>query len=208
MVETKPEETSIRDSMAENDAKQDGNTVGGDLAGRDIIHRNTIYGQTTTVAAPEAIRTLMAKLAQQRADDPQLDRFIDELDYFYRPIEGNVKGLEAKLEEAHKPVSFIAFALRVKEQYHKQLVRNQFSEIAQKLNVQLLALVQSYFMNHIHPKISEGAEPSMVQELVMSSVVMPLMHQLDDNTLGFTAQDIEGMLYFLTGNCHINWTGE
>ena len=50
--------------------------VGGDLAGRDIIHRNTIYGQTTTVAAPEAIRTLMAKLAQQRADDPQLDRFI------------------------------------------------------------------------------------------------------------------------------------
>ena len=193
--------------MSDNKTKQEGNTVGGDQAARDII-KSTTYGGAMPAVAPEAIKSLMAKLAQQRADDPQLDKFIEELEYYYQPVKGNVLGLEAKLSEAQKPASFVEYALRVKEVYHKKLLRNQFSETAQKINVQLLALVQSYFMNHIHPKICDGAEPSLVQALVMDSVITPLMHQLDTNTLGFTSQDVEGMLYFLTGNCHINWSGK
>jgi hypothetical protein len=72
--------------------------------------------------------------------------------------------------------------------------------------VHLLALVESYFENEIRPQISLGKTSEEIKTLIQQLIVIPLLLELEENLLGFNASDINGMLYFLTGNCHIKWT--
>ena len=193
--------------MSENIVSQSENEVGGDQAGRDIIHnRNTVnykLGKHFQVTYP--IQSLYADYELEKATNPQLTEFIEELNYFYNKLEGEVIGLEGKLKKANRD-SFIKFALRVKEIYHKKLYKHQFSETAQRINVFVLALVESYFTNIVYPKICAHASNDEVNILIQENVINRILDELGENALGFTATDINGMLYFLTGNCHIEWT--
>ena len=205
MEATKLGEISTSRDMDNNEVRQNENTVGGDQAGRDV-NKGTTYAFSAPNGTSQAMRSLIEKFKQQRESDPKLNAFIAELDYYHKRVDGDVQGLESKLEDAAKSNLFINYALGAKEQFHKKLMRYQFSESAQQINVFLLALVHSYFIHNIHAKICAGVAPETVHALMIEQLVNPLLQQLDENVLGFTARDIEGMVYFLTGNCHITWT--
>jgi hypothetical protein len=193
--------------MSENKVSQSKNEAGGDLAGRDIIrNRNSIYydfGKGNRLIAP--IQSLYAEFELEKETNPQITEFIEELNYYYNKLDGEVIGLEEKLKNANRE-GFIKFALRVKETYHKKLYRHQFSDTAQRINVFVLALVESYFTNIVYPKICAHASYEEINILIQENVINKVLNELGENVLGFTATDINGMLYFLTGNCHIEWT--
>ncbi|HEX8289666.1 MAG TPA: ABC-three component system protein [Pyrinomonadaceae bacterium] len=193
--------------MSENKVIQSENEVGGDQAARDIIHnRNKSYynyGDLRNSVSP--VQSLYAKYELEKENNPQLTEFIEELNYYYNKVDGDVIGLEKKLENGNRQ-SFIKYALRAKEAYHKKLYKNQFSEVAQQINVYFLALIDSYFTHIIYPKICGGASNEEINILIQENVINRVLSELGENTLGFTATDINGMLYFLTGNCHIEWT--
>jgi hypothetical protein len=49
-----------------------------------------------------------------------------------------------------------------------------------------------------------------IKQAVSEQVIIPVMKELNENGeddiyLCYTTDDILGMLYYLTGNCHINW---
>jgi len=190
--------------MTENEVTQKGSEVGGDQVGRDKYTNAPQYNFASSKKGTSPMSHLLKKFEEERKNDSKLDSFIEELDYFNRPIKGDVIGLEQKLIDG-KREAFIDFALRAKESFHKKLFKFQFSESAQKINIHLLALVESYFMHHICPKIHNGHSSEEISSLIQELLVNPLLNELEENTLGFTATDINGMLYFLTGNCHIKW---
>jgi hypothetical protein len=63
------------------------------------------------------------------------------------------------------------------------------------------------FQHWVKPAIEAGFTRAEVDEIVRSKIVMPLSAELDgcDGCTEPPIQTIRGMVYFLTGNCHIKW---
>ncbi len=188
-----------------NGISQDSNEVKGDLAAGNITkNTNLHFGDTSEKKSQMSI--LLNKFKTEQSKNQDFKTIIEALEHYRNPLENEpVIGLEAKLLAADRG-SFLEYGLRVKEQYAKKLLKHQFSESAQQINVHLLALVESYFMNNIYPLIYKGESEIIINSMITEFIVKPLQNELEENHLGFTVQDINGMLYFLTGNCHIKWT--
>ncbi len=193
--------------MEENIVEQTNNTVGGDQAGRDVNKPNTVVNYHTTYTMSNYLQTLYVNFKKQETDNTLLKSFIEDLDYYNSQIENEtIIGLEAKLIAGNK-ANIVWYAKDVKERYHKKLLKtSQFSEAAQKINVYLLAIVRSYYMLEIYPLVCNGEAETFINLSIQERIIKPLMVELGDNLLSFTHDDIQGMLYFLTGNCHIKWT--
>lgn len=190
--------------MSEIDIRQRGNTVHGDLAAGDIdksIVNNFSFNRNIRIGK---IKELFALFQHEKDNNIQFTEVIEELEHFSTPKIENVVGVEEKLRVANRQ-HFTEYALEVKELYSKKLLRHQLYESAQKINVFLLALVRNYYMAQVYPLIISGADEITIGNALQLHLIDPLLQQLDGDTLGFTADDISGMLYFLTGNCHIKW---
>lgn len=181
---------------------QEGN-VANDLAGRDIIKPSY-----TVNAAPlqkhNKLKELFRAFEHEKENNIQFKEFIDELEHFTTSQDEEVIGLEEKLKNGNRE-TILSFAKAVKEMYTKKLVKYQFYQSAQKINVYLLGLTWQYFMTSVYPLVCNGAPESVVNDAVKNSIIDPLLEALDGDTLGFQPHDISGMIYFLTGNCHIKW---
>jgi hypothetical protein len=189
--------------MNDNQSTQSSNEIGRDAAGRDInnVTNNNYENSQKTISY---IQTLYQKLGTEESNNLVVQKHIEEFNYYYSPLNGDVIGLEQKLINGNQ-LNFVDFALKAKERYHMKLYKQQFSEVAQKINIHLLSLVENYFMIYVYPKICNGKTSEEVYATIDEQIVKPLRQELQENLLEFTATDIQGMLYFLTGNCHIKW---
>lgn len=173
----------------------------GDLAGRDIDKsKKYIFSGSKT----NYMQILLKKFKEEENANAPLQAYLEDLDYYNNKRTGDVIGLEEKLTLGDRS-NFIDFAIGAKEKYHRKLYRYQFSEAAQLINIHLLGLVISYFENEIKPLIVKGEDEQFVNSMITERLIKPILDELDENLLGFSAHDINGMIYFLTGNCHINW---
>lgn len=182
---------------------QEGNFAN-DLAGRDI--NKTSY---TVTSAPlqkhNKLKELFRAFEYEKDNNIQFREFIDELEHFTTPKVETVIGLDAKLKNGNRD-TIIDFAKDVKEMYTKKLFKYQFYQSAQKINVYLLGLTWQYFMTSVYPLVCNGVPDNVINDAIKNSIIDPLLEALDGDTLGFQPHDISGMIYFLTGNCHIKWT--
>ena len=96
-------------------------------------------------------------------------------------------------------------AMRFKELFHKMLSANQFFRSAQEIFAHLLGEMDQLYDCHVRPLIADGASNRDVDIAVQTLVLKPIQEMLDDNDLGIHMQELRGMLYYLTGNCHIRW---
>ena len=118
-------------------------------------------------------------------------------------------GLKQKLADGGFGAHFYHDASRQKLQFCKKSTRYQYYESAQRIDSYLLAKVKSNFDNYVMPLIG-AVSKSEVKQAIYEKVVKPIMDEInrygvDDDCLCYTDADIYGMLYMLTGNCHINW---
>jgi hypothetical protein len=189
--------------MADEKISIDNSEIGGDVAAGNI-DKSRSYEFSGSKSSYMGI--LLNKFKLEQENDQQLTAFIEDLDYYFNKKKDDVIGLEEKLTAANRRKGFIEFAIEAKERYHRKLYKFQFSEAAQQINLHLLGLVISYFENEIHPLLEKGEDEQLINSMITERLVNPLLNELDQNYLGFTAHDINGMLHFLTGNCHIKWT--
>jgi hypothetical protein len=189
--------------MADDKITIDKSKIVGDVAAGNIDKSKTydFSGSKSTYMG-----ILLTKFKQEQENNQRLSAFIEDLDYYFNKKKDDVTGIQEKLEAANRRQGFIEFAIEAKDRYHRKLYKFQFSEAAQKINLHLLGLVISYFENEIHPLLEKGEDEQLINSMITERLVMPLLNELDENYLGFTAHDINGMLHFLTGNCHLKWT--
>ena len=97
------------------------------------------------------------------------------------------------------------WATELKETYTKRLLKNDVSQAQQKIHAFLLVKVQMAFRRHVLAAIRNGNSKEDIRMLVDDQVISKVGEYLGyDNVLDLYDDDINGMLYFLTGNCHIN----
>lgn len=180
---------------------QTGNIVNGDLAGGNI--NKSIYMPESSVSAE--LGRLTEKFKKELENNIQFNEVIEKLEHYITPIANDeIIGLEAKLKEG-KRSTHLPFASSTKERYVKKLAKHQFYEAAQEIHSYLLAEVYTRYYNQIHPQITNGAQESEINDLIQSKIINPILGLFNENILHIYADDINGMLYYLTGNCHIKW---
>lgn len=134
---------------------------------------------------------------------------IDELLLYTTKLDGT-KGLEEKLQDGGFQKMFIQKAIIQKEMYAKRATKYECYPAAQEIILSLFARIKNEFDVRIYPMIIKGADvPSIMQE-VHKQIVSPILQMIEmnganDQSLYFNMDHIYGMIYYLTGLCHLNW---
>ena len=185
--------------MAPRPSRQERNLAGRDIAGRDITHNHSY-----NLNPASTLRELATEL-RLAADHETQHAFIDRLQHFTEPIsEGPGRDLAKKLEAASR-ADLLDHALEWKEQFYKKLLRLQFSRQAQELFVHILSKIHTFFMLRVRPRVRAHAPRTEVDALIYE-LITELYSEVGNSELDITMTDLEGMVYFLAGNCHIDWT--
>lgn len=174
----------------------------GDVAGRDVNK----YNFNLIEKRNNHLCKLMEKFKKERDGDVQVSTIIEELTHYKSPADsGDIIGLEEKLKLGTR-LDLLDDALITKEKFTKKLIKYELYESAQEIYATLLAHVSYSFKTYILPKIIEQKYSNAeINEMIDKKVIEPLYSELDENVLRIYKDEINGMLYFLTGNCHIKW---
>lgn len=148
------------------------------------------------------------KLQEQVLNDVRYESFIEDF-HNYNTLQDGI-GLEQKLIDArfssHEQIRF----LKLKEKYSKRVVKGEMFQAQQEIDVDIFSLIDNNFHTYVYPQIELNADKLIILKLLKEKVVQPILDILNreaesDNFLNYNANDVYGMVFFLTGKCHLNW---
>jgi hypothetical protein len=189
--------------MENNLVRQSGNNAGENIVGRDYVD-NSITNHYPELGKFARLKELYSLFEKEKENNNEFKEFIEELQRYRTPKNEVVQGLTAKLIDGNR-MNVIEFAEEVKDLYTRKLYANALYKSAQEINVFFLGLVWEYFTYSVYPLVCNDASEQEIGQAITQHISTPLQAALEGNTLGLTSTDINGMLYFLTGNCHIKW---
>jgi hypothetical protein len=148
------------------------------------------------------------KLNVEVASDERYEGIMESLKYYLTSRDGI--DMPTKLQDGGFKESEIIEATRKKEKYAKRLELNKFFESAQWIDSQLFGKIKMDFEAFILPLVNEGVTKDELLKEVVLKVVQPILDLINiegenDEVLNYNADDIFGMVYYLTGQCHLNW---
>lgn len=148
------------------------------------------------------------RLNDEINNDIRLQKKLDDIKRYRTKLPHTI-GLEAKLKDGGFSQSAIDKARRLKMYFAKKSTRFQYYESAQLIDSYLFAKLCQRFDTYILPNI-ESHPLCDIRQMVYEKVVLPIIDEINangsyDRQLCYNEDDIYGMLYYLTGKCHINW---
>lgn len=148
------------------------------------------------------------RLNDEINNDIRLQKKLDDIKRYRTKLPHTI-GLEAKLKDGGFSQSAIDKARRLKMHFAKKSTRFQYYESAQLIDSYLFAKLCHRFDTYILPNI-ENHPLCEIRQMVYEKVVQPIIDEINangscDRQLCYNEDDIYGMLYYLTGKCHINW---
>lgn len=163
----------------------------------------------TSIAPQSRLASWFARLREDFKNDVRLQKKMDDI-MRYRTKLRHTIGLEQKLLDGGFPKNAIDKARRQKQSYAKKATKYQYYEMANKIDNYLFAIVSDHFDREVLPLIEDEKPLREINQAVYDKVIVPVMEELNtvgdsDTCLCYTLDDVFGMLYYLTGNCHINW---
>ena len=176
---------------------------GGDVVGRDKID-NSITFINNLKPVNQYMQDLISKFKEDEKNNCRITDIIDNLNHYNINIDDDtVFDLEYKLKAGGRSSEYKRAAL-LKERIAKKIKLNEQSEAAQEIYAYVLSQICSDFHMYISPNLPENTIPS-INILIDEKVIKPAVDTLGENVLRLLKDDINGMIYFLTGNCHIKW---
>ena len=163
----------------------------------------------TSIAPQSRLASWFARQQEDFKNDVRLQKKMDDI-MRYRTKLRHTIGLEQKLLDGGFPKKAIDKARRQKQSYAKKATKYQYYEMANKIDNYLFAIVSDHFDREVLPLIEDEKPLREINQAVYDKVILPVMEELNtvgdsDTCLCYTLDDVFGMLYYLTGNCHINW---
>lgn len=150
------------------------------------------------------------RLNDEFEKDNKLKKKFDDIRRYKTKLPHTI-GLDQKLKDGGFSEKAIEKARRLKQYFAKKSTKFQYYESAQRIDSYLFAKVCSSFDTYVMPLIEQATPLTDIKRAVYEQVILPIMNELNENVaadacLCYNEADIYGMLYYLTGNCHINWT--
>jgi uncharacterized protein Smg (DUF494 family) len=148
------------------------------------------------------------KLQEEVRNDIRYESFIDDFKAYNTMLDG--VGLEQKLQDAGFSIREILRALVRKEKYSKRVIEGEMFQYQQEIDVEIFSVIDINFDTYVYPMIVKGADKSEILDMLQEKVIDKVMDLINkngefDDHLNYNLNDIYGMVYFLTGKCHLNW---
>ncbi len=148
------------------------------------------------------------KLKEEVTKDVRYDGVIDDFLHYNTKLDG--KSMPEKLIDGGFNSAEIKRATIRKHQYRKKLEKNKLYETAQLIDIELFAMICLNFETYIEPLINQKVDKTIIKEKVKEKIVDVIFNLLnedgkDDIFMNYSVDDIYGIIYFLTGKCHLNW---
>ena len=174
------------------------------------VHQQTNIGNVENLNLTPKTRwqKYFEELNRQVENDERYATFIDDFEE-YNTIKDGI-GLEEKLSDGNFIKYQINKALFQKEKYAKRVVMGEMFLAQQIIDVEIFSMISTNFDTYVYPLILENQSKKYILEILNEKVIQPILEILnkegaEDNYLDYNANDIFGMVYFLTGKCHLNW---
>ncbi|MBX3742424.1 MAG: hypothetical protein KF712_15670 [Akkermansiaceae bacterium] len=190
--------------MSSNRVDQRNITAAGNVAGGNIDNSITINAPPSR---SNPLAAILASYDEEIRSGTSFDQIIDKLQHWHEPDDPTtaVIGVKEKLLGGDRE-DLIHFAIRAKELFTKCLARHQNSKAAQEIFAHLLAMIWQKFNSLIRPRILEGRSKEEIDQLIQTELIDAIENLLGSNPLRIDQSEISGMIYFLTGNCHLKWS--
>lgn len=173
--------------------------VGGDDNSVSEQHYHTYFRQTK-------LSKLFERLSIEFSNNTTVSKIHDDLKRYQ--TERDTIGLKQKLIDGK--VEFLYDdAVWLKQEYAKKLTKFALYGPAQEIHAFLLSIVIEKFRNNVYPMILEGATNKEIMKYISENIVAQVLTIISEegcnDIMGLCSTDIEGMVYYLTGVCHIKW---
>jgi hypothetical protein len=168
----------------------------GDVAGRDVNKTQHIVVQDKKTR----LQGLVEQLRNSTEKQSEASEFVDQLQRWMQPKDTVVtRTLEDKLKACSRE-DLIEIALDAKEIFAMQLTKTTFNPSIQEIYAHILGKIWFEFKLNAKPEEIESKIKEMAEELMSELAEVPI-----HSNLGINHPEILGMLFYLTGNCHLNW---
>lgn len=171
--------------------------------------KNVVHLHQAAANHNNRLITWLRKLKEQVDDDVRIQERMDDIMRYHTKVPRTL-GLRRKLQDGGFSKTAIDKACRLKQGYAKKATKYQYYEMANRIDNYLFGIVSSKFDAYVLPLIEEQKPLREINQVVLEEVIAPVVDELningaEDTCLCYTTDDILGMLYYLTGNCHVNW---
>ena len=175
------------------------NTVAGDIAGRDV---NKTFN---AAREPSAMAKLVEQYLAETLADKSLSKWTAKLEYYLsNETSSDIRELEEKLNASGR-ADLLKEALIRKQSAYKAIMRQQGSKSAQTIYTFLMADIVVNFEQSVLPLVLDKASRKIVDDAMLEKVISPALQMLESNPLMLNKMDIQGLVYFLAGNCYVRW---
>ena len=149
---------------------------------------------------------LFERLKEKFEDGDKITKISDDLKR-YQDKRDRVC-IQQKLKDANREHLADDF-IWLKDQYFRKLTKFQFFEPAQEIHAFILGIVYERFRNIIYPMIRNNEAEDKILSAMSEKITTPIVNLIQEegcnDVMGLSATEIEGMIHFLTGQCHIKW---
>ncbi len=144
-------------------------------------------------------------IQEQMADTPELEGIIEELaEYITDRPDREIIGVEAKLKNGNRE-DLIQNAVYYKNKFERKIAKKQLSNAEQYIYAHVLSYIEAYFNQYIRPLILNGSSKEVIDSAVQKHIYEPVHKAIIGFDISITMQHVSGMLFFLTGKCHLVW---
>jgi hypothetical protein len=202
---------SIQDQNRSFTPISSNNIIGNEIKDNDIDGDLNI-GSTVIKFPPynisvgaECLKKLIYEHEKLKEESPIYLYVLEELQSKITDSESRqVIGLENKLIKANKAM-FLDEALISSQKASKMILRFQNIKSYQIIFNHVLSLIITRFRAHVVPLIKNGVDDLTIKTMINTVIVEPLNQEVSLAGGYITSDLIEGMLYFLTEKCHVEW---
>lgn len=161
---------------------------------------NNIYQAPST-----SLEKAIDQIKETWSKDEKLVDIIEELaGYITDHPTRNIIGLEKKLEQGDRK-ELIEHAILLKNRFERRIAKNQMSMSEQYVYIQVLSAINTSWVYNIRPLIESGQERKNIDQAIKSELIEPVHKAIVGYDCTINTELVTGMLYFLTGKCHLTW---
>lgn len=173
------------------------------------LNVETVYGDINVSTKETRFSKRFKMLCSEVTQNDRYDGIMEDFEYYNTKLDG--VDMPTKLKDGGFAEKEIIIATRRKEKYAKKLEKHKFFQSAQWIDSQLFAKIKMNFETYVEPLIQKETNKKKISCAVVEYVINPILNLINiegenDEILNYDAEDIYGMIYYLTGKCHINWT--
>ena len=181
-----------------------GNTISNNSVDGDLIVAGVQNIFQARARNPNALLALIERSKTLAEDSVEYRNMLDELQSFLAIRPGRkIIGLEAKLTGGGRE-DLIEDAIYLEGKFARRLAQGQHSPSTIAMFLHCLSQINSAFAHYIYPLMQQpGVQP--VDAAIKLHVIDPIYEELAFVDCSLNIDLVRGMLYFLTGKCHILW---